>query len=153
MLHVTLCADQLVWVGHSALLTGLVVWSNFLPDPSLSGSPATSEPGVAAVVAALLCAFQPSPGVRQTSCWCCPGAHKWSLLPESSSAAPGTFCIPSVTVPNTHEVLPLAFVFPPSKYWRVICPCPKDGEATRLRGRSDPRGTLQAGSEKRLQGE
>src|SRR2546421_9507977 len=40
MSHVTLCADQPVWVGHSALLTGLVVWSNFLPDPSFSECPA-----------------------------------------------------------------------------------------------------------------
>ena len=29
MLHVTLCADQVVWVGHSALLTGWLCGATF----------------------------------------------------------------------------------------------------------------------------
>src|SRR5277367_4939784 len=51
--HVTLCAGQLSVGRPFCAPDWLVVWSNFLPDPSFSGRPATSEPGVAAPLFAL----------------------------------------------------------------------------------------------------
>src|SRR5579871_4724660 len=54
---------------------------------------------------------------------------------------------------NTHESVSTGPSFSFQQYWRVVRPSPKDGETTRVRGRSGPRGSHQAGSEKRLEGE
>src|SRR5271156_471768 len=99
MLHVTLCADQVVWVGHSALLTGWLCGATFFQTLASRCVQATSEP------AALVLRFQASPGVDQRSLLVLPGAHKLEPSPRMLVVQPRDVLYPQSDCIDSHEVL------------------------------------------------